>query len=152
MSSVMSSVMSSLSSASSLTLYKKSEMNIVRPKSVFTAINLAEIARELEVPSMRCSLNLNAKPFYPPGHQENLEKLKLEKIEEDKYFDQLENVWWEQNKNMFKDSLNDSKCLLRNMAKQEIKLKPITLMTVIVEEKIEIETVSSPSWADIVKK
>lgn len=74
----------------------------------------------------KSSMNLNAKPFYPKGHQERLEK-------EDKYFDQLENVWWEQNKNMFEDSLNDS----INMSKQEIKLKPIT---------------SSPSWADIVNK
>jgi hypothetical protein len=49
---------------------------------------------------------------------------------------------------MFQDSLNDSKCILRNIAKQEIKLKPITPMPVI-EEKIEVETVS---WADIVKK
>ena len=133
-----------MSSVSSSTSIKKI---LVHPRSVFTVINLTEIEMFCNQPK-RYSFNLNAKPFYPKG----FEKLKLEKIEEDKYFDQLENVWWEQNKNMFKDSMNDSKCLLRNMAKQEIKLKPITLMPVIVEEKIEVETVSSPSWTDIVKK
>ncbi|HBS53638.1 MAG TPA: hypothetical protein DD806_06535 [Flavobacterium sp.] len=102
------------------------------------------------IPTDNFKLNLNAKQFYPPGEKERIEKMKLVKIEEDKYYDNLEKVWWEQNKNMFEDSLDDSKCLLRNMSKQEIKLKPVTLP--VIEEKIKVETVSSTSWADIVKK
>ena len=47
--------------------------------------------------------NLNAKPFFPKGEKERLEKLKLAKIEEDKYFDHLENIWLEQNKKMLED-------------------------------------------------
>ena len=80
-------------------------------------------------PIFSSSLNINADPFFPKGCVE------LEKIEEDKYFDQLENVWWQENRKMFMDSL----------AEQEIEL----------EEKIEVSevvSVSSPSWADIVKK
>lgn len=46
------------------------------------------------------SWNLDAKPFFPKGEKERFEKLKLE---EDKYFDHLENVWFEQNKEMFED-------------------------------------------------
>lgn len=65
-------------------------------------------------------LNLNAKPFYPRVEKERIEKLKLE----DKYYNHLEKVWWEQNKKIFQDSLNDSKWLLRSLAKQEIKLMP----------------------------
>ena len=84
--------------------------------------------------------NINAKPFYPKGEKERIKKSKLAKIEEDKYYDNLEKIWWQQNKNMFIDSLTDSKWFLRSLAKNEIKLKPMP----VIEEVV--------SWADIVKK
>jgi hypothetical protein len=87
-------------------------------------------------------LNVNAKPFFPPGEKERIKKIKLAKIKENKYYDHLEKVWWEQNKKMFEDSLNDSN-LLRLFAKQEIKLKPMTVIQ---------EVQSATSWVDIVKK
>jgi hypothetical protein len=107
-----------------------------------------ELVSTTSLPDRLNGFNLNAKPFYPPGEKERIEKMKLAKIEEDKYYDHLEKVWWQQNKKMFQDSINDSKCLLRNMAKREIKLKPITPMPVIQE----VEVQSATSWADIVKK
>ena len=57
--------------------------------------------------SMSEGFNINAKPFYPKGEKERIKKSKLAKIEEDKYYDNLEKIWWQQNKNMFIDSLAD---------------------------------------------
>lgn len=59
------------------------------------------------------SLNINAKPFYPNGHVQKQEKLKV-------YYNNLDKKWWEQNKNMFIDSLADSKWLLRSIAKNQL--------------------------------
>ena len=116
----------------------------------FMSSNVEELGSSISLPDrlipMNNKLNVKAKPFYPPGEKERIEKIKLVKIKENKYYDQLEKVWWEQNKKMFEDSLNDSKWLLKNIAKHEIKLKPITLPII-----QEVEVVS-PSWADIVKK
>ena len=96
--------------------------------------------------SMSEGFNINAKPFYPKGEKERIKKSKLAKIEEDKYYDNLEKIWWQQNKNMFIDSLADSKWFLTSLAKNEIKLKPMVVIEEVVPE------VLSPSWADIVKK
>lgn len=59
------------------------------------------------------SLNINAKPFYPNGYTQEQEKLKV-------YYNNLDKKWWKQNKNMFIDSLADSKWLLRSIAKNQL--------------------------------
>ena len=48
-------------------------------------------------------LNINAAPFYLPGHKEKIAKMKLTQLEENKYYDTIENIWWEKNKKMFED-------------------------------------------------